>query len=49
MENDGVDGIYGNDTEGELAAVLNDLGIDRITNAAGWKKFLKACRGEAFS
>ena len=49
IENDGVDGIFDTNTEGELEAVLNDLGIDRITNAAGWKKFLNACRGEAFS
>ena len=40
LENDGVDGIFGNDTEEELATVLDDLGIPTITNAAGWKKFL---------
>lgn len=49
IENDGVDGIFGDDTEAQLNAVLDDLGIDRITNAAGWKKFLTTCRTEAFS
>lgn len=48
-ENDGVDGIYGSDTEAALNSVLKILKIDKITTASGWKKFLLNCRERAFS
>lgn len=50
IDNDGVDGIFGHDTETTLNQVLTGLGITGgVTNAAGWKKFLLVCRERAFS
>ncbi|MCI0538480.1 MAG: hypothetical protein L0Z50_25005 [Verrucomicrobiales bacterium] len=50
IENDGVDGIFGHDTETAVNQVLTGLGITGgVTNAAGWKKFLLVCREKAFS
>jgi hypothetical protein len=49
IENDGVDGIYGTDTEKALEKVLGILKIDKITTVSGWKKFLIECRTQAFA
>jgi hypothetical protein len=49
-EKDGVDGIFGGDTEAALKKVLRDEGLPAtITTAAGWRKFLLRTRERAFS
>jgi len=50
QEKDGVDGIFGSDTEQALRTALKKIGVaDKLTTAPGWKKFLKICREEAFA
>lgn len=50
IEKDGVDGIFGGDTESVLNDVLKNEGLPaKITTEAGWRKFLLRCRDRAFS
>jgi hypothetical protein len=49
-EKDGVDGMFGGDTEAALKKVLRDEGLPAtITTEAGWRKFLLLTRERAFS
>ena len=48
-EKDGVDGIFGGDTEAALKEVLDAQGIGTITIDAGWARFLELARERAFS
>lgn len=49
QEKDGVDGVYGGDTDKALKIVLKDEGLGSITTAAGWQKFLELSRERAFT
>jgi hypothetical protein len=49
-DKDGVDGIFGGDTEAVLKQVLKDEGLPaKITTESGWRKFLLRTRERAFA